>query len=162
MNIRTPNEIVYIESGLIYLKAEIYKRQFKFWSKIRDNLNSPSSLATVYHQAIEKNTHFIRHYKNLHKQFSDEESCYNFYKNKFSMRMAENIKMKAQLVQYGIANDYIKINPKLTTPDYHKKHTIIENNRLIVTKYRTGSHYLRINTGRWIRHLKSDVYVNAI
>ena len=149
MNIRTPNEIVYIESGLIYLKAEIYKRQFKFWSKILDNLNSPSSLATVYHQAIEKNTHFIRHYKNLHKQFSDEESCYNFYKNKFSMRMAENIKMKAQLVQYGIANDYIKINPKLTTPDYHKKHTIIENNRLIVTKYRTGSHYLRINTGRW-------------
>ena len=34
----TPSEVVYIETGFNELKAEIYKRQHKFWSKILSNI----------------------------------------------------------------------------------------------------------------------------
>ena len=62
---RTPNEIVYVESGCHTLKPSIYKRQFKFFQKILDDCreypNSPVS--AIYKLALDSNTQFIRHYK---------------------------------------------------------------------------------------------------
>ena len=63
-----PSEVVYIETGFNELKAEIYKRQHKFWSKILSNIESDShnSISKIYKAAVDKNTHFLRHYIKLH------------------------------------------------------------------------------------------------
>ena len=42
----------------------------------------------------------------------------------------------------------MKINQNLTCPDFYHKYITWELNRNIITKYRTGSHYLQINAGR--------------
>ena len=54
----TPNEIVYTESGVVELKAEIRKRQYKFWENILKNIEKA---------AIDKNmkTSFTSAIKNM-------------------------------------------------------------------------------------------------
>ena len=55
----TPNNILYIESGLTSLKGSVYKRQYKFWAKIlKDIDNDPHSpISQIYKQAIECTIH---------------------------------------------------------------------------------------------------------
>ena len=57
----TPNEIIFFESGLTELKAEIYKRQFEYWGKIMTNIEDDphSEVSKLLIQAITKNLHFI-------------------------------------------------------------------------------------------------------
>ena len=57
LNTRVPNEILYLETGFYDLKAEIYKSQYRFWSKIKKNItNDPdTNIAILYSTAIHKN-----------------------------------------------------------------------------------------------------------
>ena len=153
MNSRTPNEIVFLETGLTHLKAEIYKRQHKFWSKVlkKIEMDSLSSVALIFSQALDKNTHYIRHYKNLHKDFGDADTCYNFYVKEFTDKMKRDIKQKAAAQEYGIVNDYVQLNSDLSSPSYYHKYILPEVLRQILTKYRSGSHYLKIVTGSFLR-----------
>ena len=147
MNLNTPNEIVYMESGLIHLKSEIFKRQYKFWKKIQDDIKVPSAISNLYNLAIEKNTYFIRHYIKMHALFKDAQHCYNFHKDKFTEINIENMRKKAELSEINTMKDYITINKYMNKPTYLNSN-IMERDRIILTKYRTGSHYLRINTGK--------------
>ena len=54
-----PSEVVYIETCFNELKAEIYKRQHKYWLKILSNIESDShnSISKIYKAAVDKNTH---------------------------------------------------------------------------------------------------------
>ena len=56
MSIRTPTEIVYIESGLAQLKCKVYKRQYIFWKKVLADIESDNnmSIAKIYTLAITK------------------------------------------------------------------------------------------------------------
>ena len=51
----TPNDILYVESGLTSLKGSVYKRQYKFWAKILKDIANDrhSSIMQIYLQAIE-------------------------------------------------------------------------------------------------------------
>ena len=61
MKSNTPNEIVYIESGCNPLKCEIYKRQFKFWQKIKDEIvcNPDSPIVKLYEMAVQQKLSFM-------------------------------------------------------------------------------------------------------
>ena len=50
IKMRIPNEIIYRETGVYELKAEIYRSQYKFWSKVKQDIeNDPdSSIAKLY------------------------------------------------------------------------------------------------------------------
>ena len=50
----TPNEIIFIESGLIELKSEIYKRQYKFWVKTLEMIDPQSEVSKMLTKALEK------------------------------------------------------------------------------------------------------------
>ena len=51
MSIRTPTEIVYIESGLAQLKCKVYKRQYIFWKKVLADIeNDKNNLHACYHK----------------------------------------------------------------------------------------------------------------
>ena len=59
MSEKTPNEIIFIESGFTNLKAEIYKRQYKFWKKLVADTEGDSSspVSLVIKMGIHKNIH---------------------------------------------------------------------------------------------------------
>ena len=40
---KTPNEIIYIETGSCELKAQIFKRQYKFWKTVKEDIEKDPS-----------------------------------------------------------------------------------------------------------------------
>ena len=49
---------------------------------------------------------------------------------------------------HNIYHDYILLNKDLQPPHYYKLRCLSEHDRIIMTKYRSGSHNLAIQTGR--------------
>ena len=146
-------KLFFIETGLVHLKAEICKRQYKFWEKIVKRVeNDPdSAVMLIFTQAMAKNLHYIRHYMNLHKKFKDADSCYTFYAQEFSQKMRSQIIKKAADQSYGILTDYLLINRDLSSPLFYHEYNLPEAERQVITKYRCGSHYLKIVTGSFSR-----------
>ena len=146
----TANDIVYSESGFKPLKATIRKRQFKFWKKINAEIqNNPDSPITLlYLVAIEKKIPFVKHYMNLHSKFQNENECYEFFSKYDEGRIKERLLAANSEDPEGIKGVYVTINPSLQCPQYFKLYTVNEKDRIILTKYRTGSHYLNMEKGR--------------
>ena len=148
MKANIANEIVYIESGCYPLTAAIYKRQYNFWDKIMNEVaNDPASpIVAVYKNAIDIKLPFIMHYVNLHQKFNSADECFDYYIKKDRENIRQGISSKAD--QIGPRATYLQINPNLVTPDYYSSYQLCETDRLILTKYRSGSHYLNVQKGR--------------
>ena len=148
----TPNDIVYMESGHLPLKSTIYKRQYKFWSKIKKEMedNPDSPITKLYQIGINSRVPFLRHYLNLHQEFTNEDECFKFYNLKERDTISERIRNEALRDPKGVRGVYLTINPALQTHEMYGKYITSENRRLILTKYRTGSHYLNIQKGRYL------------
>ena len=153
-----PNEIIYIESGFKELKSMIYRRQLKFFRKYKqDALDNPtSSICSIFRQAIDVNIPYIRHYKQLDQNFTDPDECCQFYIQKFDASITCKIKLKHESDSNSILGTYFKINPLLNSPQMYQSMSCMESERSIITKYRTGSHQLRIQSGRLHHEQQSD------
>ena len=153
MKNNTPNQIVFIESGLTELKAEIYKRQYDFWGKVLKSINDDplSQISKILMKGIDNNVHYIRHYKKIYNDFRSAQHCFNFHKETFTNTIKKEIAEKTGVNTYSALDDYILINPLLEPPDFYNKYTLCESERKLLTKYRTGSHMLKINTGYFQR-----------
>ena len=151
MKNNTPNQIVFIESGLTELKCEIYKRQYNFWMKILSDINNDpySEVSKILTKGIDKNVHFIRHYKKLANDFMSAQECYNYYRGCFIDGIKQEIIDKTKIYTFSPLDDYILINPSLETPK--AQNMLCEYERQVITRYRSGSHFLRINTGYFQR-----------
>ena len=153
MRSNTPNAILFIESGLTELKAEIYKRQYEYWGKVQKSIDDDpyTEISKVLIKGIETNVHFVRHYKEMTTKFSNACECYNFFKETSKNKMKEDIVKKTQVHSFSVLDDYVRINPTFESPTFYHKYTICERERQLLTKYRSGSHYLKINTGYYQR-----------
>ena len=131
------------------LKAEIYKSQFKFWEKIKEFMNKEpdSTITEIYKAAISSNVHFLRHYIKLHTMFSSSDECFSQYRNDFIESTKSSIRLKASNDNNIVHKDYILLNTELKTPDFYSTYSVIEHERLILSKYRTGSHHLKLLAG---------------
>ena len=153
MRSNTPNQIIFVESGLIELKSEIYRRQYKFWVKTLETINNDphSEVSKMITKGIGKNVHYIRHYKKLVNDFRNEQDCFKFYKKCFEDKLRQDIAEKTRVHSYSALDDYILINPLFETPEFNTHYTLCEADRQIIMKYRSGSHMLKINTGYFQR-----------
>ena len=149
INTRSPNEIIYMETGFYELKAEIYKAQHKFWTKIKTDIEKDpdTTVSTLFRKALDKNVQYLRHYKMLHLKFRTPEQCFSHYRESFETEMKNKITTKSTSMD-SIYHEYISLNPNIVTPDFYETYKSSEPNRMIVTKYRTGSHFLHIHRGR--------------
>ena len=152
MNIKqnTANEIVYIERGFKPLKGMIYKRQLKFFRKYRDCClqNSTAATSKIFLEATAKNISFLKHYKKLDATYTSPKECYNYYTNESTNVNAEKVMAKHSADNNSILGTYYRINPELKSPKLYTEPLCIESDRKIITQYRTGSHELRIQSGR--------------
>ena len=144
------NEIAYTESGFKPLKAMIYKRQLKFFRKFTDSCRNNPTAATskVFNQACDKNITFLKHYVKLDTNFDNPEQCFQHYVNESDKIVKDKIKATYSTDENSILGTYYKVNPQLESPVFYKKPLCMESERIIITQYRTGSHNLRIQTGR--------------
>ena len=153
MRKHTPNEIIFIETGLIELKAEIMKRQFKFWSSTMHKVDNDTSMVTsvLIKRAIGKNIQYLRHYKNLVSRFNNPTQCFEKYKKDFTNRLNENIQKKLAKGTCLVLNDYFSLNATRSSPIFYREYLLNEKDRKLLTRYRTGSSFLKINTGYYSR-----------
>ncbi len=146
----TPNEIVYVESGFHNLQSSIHKRQLKFFQKVkqdcRDNPNSPVSV--VLQQALDQNTQFLRHYIKLERTFISPQRCFDQHVDEHKQQIEQKIRQKFDSDPDSILGTYHRVNPDLQVPEFNNNIACHEVDRKTITRYRTGCHKLKIQTGR--------------
>ena len=97
---------------------------------------------------MDQNINFICHYKNLDNKSNHVDDCYNFYSHECKAAASEKILRKATGDMDGYYGTYLEKNELLTFPVFYSNACCLESERFIITRYRTGSHNLKIQTGR--------------
>lgn len=133
----TSNDIVYIETGQPNVKCTILDRQMKFLKKLRqrgDYITDIINMAIRSKSPMGKRIEFL--------SSLNESQSENFMRN---------LKETVSTSDSSRRITYHAINPTLTPSNFLQSTTIQEPDRIAVTRLRVGSHYLRIETGRWSR-----------
>ena len=64
-----------------------------------------------------------------------------------------NIRVKSSNNPGSKLDTYLSINPELKEANFKN---VIETDRRLISKYRTGCHHLKIETGRWQNQLRDE------
>ena len=97
---------------------------------------------------MSKNIQYLRHYQKLVSDF-ESAVCHYHHLNDINNKIKQSVTSKTEVERNSILNDYVKINPLLISPSFYTQYTIKEYDRLMTTKYITGSHFLKIQTGKY-------------
>ena len=146
----TSNEILYTESGFRPLKPSIYKRQLKFFRKIKENCaNKPNSVVSMlFIDGLNKKTSFLKHYIKLDNTFPSLFDCFTYYKTMHDEQVREKIIEKHRVDKNSILGTYFSVNPNLESHIMYREVCCNENDRTILSKYRVGCHMLKIQSER--------------
>ena len=144
----TNNEIVYIEAGKHPLEGRIKSLQHKFWSKmIKYTVDNPdSAIAKVLRAGRACNLPYLRYYDDLHRDFSNPRFCENSIDARHRQMWREAMVRESDDSDSKLGT-YIRVNPELK-PFITPPNTL-EGERTIITRFRTGSHSLAIELGRF-------------
>jgi len=141
---QTPNQIVLLEAGIVKLRDRILKQQKNFLlKKLRDE---EEPLTKVYRLCERENT---KGYQILQKALNYSAVPLNDVREAI---MADNRSSKL--------NTYKILNPDLSLCEIYKENIcyIPDYVRAEFTKFRTSSHYLNIEKGRWQRIPREQRY----
>ena len=143
----TCNKIVYIETGTHQIKCMIKRSQIQFWSSLVRNLDVNSSLSKLIQAASNINLSYIMYYENLVTKFVTANKCESDLKSEFSNSIKLKIRNANLYDPDSKLGTYLQVNPDLTTPTHDNN--MFEIERVHITRFRTGSHNLHIETGRF-------------
>ena len=141
VRLSTPNDLVYIETDLLPIKAFILARQYKFYARFKKSIRNNSRREKIFSILLQNQTSFIQHYEQLISKYSSVDDIIEEFRTQTKERVREN-------TQKGHSKfcTYAKINPCLTLSSLLD---IIHPAVNYITKFRLGSHYLPVETGRW-------------
>ena len=144
------NEIVHIESGKMPLQARIKGLQLKFWCQMKLYVteNPNSALAKVYGMGMTANSSYLRYYQRLESVYENPKACEERIEKEALNSYQEKIRSKHRNDNDSRLGTYLRINPNLQC-HVPKPQTIMESERELITRFRTGSHSLAIETGRY-------------
>ena len=151
------NEILYIESGRYPLQCIIKKSQVRFWINMMEykDENSNSALAKTLEMTMEENLHIVSYYTDLLRDYNTPETCQRELNFEFKEKWTNRIRESAHQDMNSRLGTYYQINPDLT-PWIPYPQTIMESERKLVTRFRTGSHSLNIEIMRYSNVLRED------
>lgn len=153
LNIRenVNNEIVYTETSALPLICRIRKQQTNFWLYIMDYIHQhpDAAIAKVIKQAEDENIPYIKSYKKLVQNHTNGETCFNNLKNEHLNGISSKMEIELNKDPDSRLGMYKRINPDLT-PYIPKPQNLLEMERTIITRFRTGSHSLKIELGRYL------------
>ena len=144
----TPALIIYIESGLLPIRALVEARQFKFYKRFVDSLKPGGERKLVFEKLLENPTKYLKHYLSLINKYANHHDIYEHYLNETKSKirdLAAKGKPKFQA--------YLRINPNLeTSPFLQCMHPSTKD----IIRFRVGSHNLPIETGRWCQKKREE------
>ena len=137
VRIQTTNNIVLIEAGAAPLKDRVWKQQKNFLKKKLQDVDEP--LTKVYRLCERGNT---KGYKYLQRVMNFE------YKSLDNIRATVTANTTSTRL-----NTYKTLNPELAFNKVYQEEVqyIPDYVRVEYTRFRTGSHKLNVETGRWSR-----------
>ena len=142
------NEIVYIESGRYPLKCRILKLQLKFWLSLQTYCDESPDSALKHFLDVAKRIElpYVKWYMSLEEKYGSPNNCQKMleaeYAAKWRTTFDNNDDNDSRL------GTYLQVNPTLSSPEYLKA-VMFETDRLILTRFRCGSHSLAIEKGRY-------------
>jgi hypothetical protein len=145
-----PNLIVLIESGCLSLKCLIQSRQLKFFRRFKLSLEQDSTRYAIFQQLLSEPTEYLKHYVELDARYDNSKMI----KSQMMETVRQTIKDLAsdsnKHYKYWV---YLQMNPNLVKSPFLNR---IDITGKCITKFRAGSHLLKIETGRWSRTLRGD------
>ena len=140
------NEIVYIETGSWPLQVRITKQQLKLWTSVNKIVqgNSDHYISKLVSIASESNCSYLKYYKELDEKYSNSDDCGKKMIEDFKSTYESKIRTASSDIDSRLGT-YLTINPSLSKPEFKEK---LEFQRVCISRYRTGSHNLQIETGR--------------
>ena len=145
------NEIVHVETGKFPLCGKVKSTQLKFWLFIINKyvVDFPeSAVAKVVKMGMECNSKYLKHYTDLQATYENPTAC----KEAIDLKYIELCKSK-MIAKYNLDPDsklgtYYRVNPNLTS-NVQNPQPVMEFERELVTRFRTGSHSLAVEIGRY-------------
>ena len=133
---QTPNQVVLTECGMIELKELVRKCQQRF---INSKLVDPEEpLSKIYRLCQQNNTNAFRCLQRAKEFVFDAEA---------RRKQAMNSSEKTRTVTYRNINPQFSVHGMYKSTDrYYPDYRRVE-----VTRFRVGSHRLKVETGRWSR-----------
>ena len=146
LNVRTntPVLLLYIESGLLPIRALIEARQFKFFIRFQKSLDPDGDRKLVFDELLQDPPNYLQHYLTLHTKYENHHQIYREYIDDVKRKIHENSAKPGG----SKFNMYVRINPTLqTSPFISCMHPLSGD----IVRFRLGSHNLPIEKGRWRR-----------
>ena len=145
----TNTEIVYLEANRYPLNIRIARQQLKFWNYIQTYLaeNPDHPLAGVIEYGQRIRLPYLQYYEKLQTEFEDTDACEEVLTQRFHTMCMTKIRQKAEEDANSRLGVYLQVNPQLEPPSHNYAYNL-EFERVLITRYRSGSHKLRIETGR--------------
>ena len=137
----------YILSQECTLECIIKKRQLAFWTKLKNNIQN-RVLSRILDIGNEHNLEFITYYKNLELQYASPENCEKMLKMKYDEIWKQKLEDNAREDIDSKLGTYYDINPNCNSEHMKNYIDMLELERITLTRFRTGSHNLKIETGR--------------
>ena len=141
-------EIVYIEANRSPLNIRIAKQQLKFWISLQSYLeqNPGHPLKGLIDQGLASNLPYLKYYTDLQTTYTSPKNLQDVLTNEFHTSNTTKINAKSNNDAESRLGVYLLVNPNLTPPP--QNHQILECERVLLTRYRCGSHNLKIEVGR--------------
>ena len=137
-----------MESGLYPLLIRIKKQQLKFWKGLQrlmtDNPNH--HISNLVRNAENFNLNYIRYYKNLESSYIFPKNCESVLRRNFREDIERKITSTAAADDYSKLGAYFEVNPQFIAPNFRN---VFELDRIVISRYRSGSHNLKIESGRF-------------
>ena len=144
----TPALILFVESGLLPIRALIDAREYKFFKRFQDSLQPNSERSLVFDELLRNPSRFLKHYIKITDMFQNHRQIYAHHLNAVKVKIRELVaKGKPKF------STYQRYNPDLEpSPFLQCMHPLTCD----IIRFRVGSHCLPIETGRWNQRKREE------
>ena len=144
------NEIIHLESGKWPTSLRVKKAQLKFWIYLQEYKDKfpDAALSKMLQIGMDNRLTYLKYYENLKSIYGDPENCRISIEREYFEQVKTKIHNENEKDADSKLGTYLLINPTLQKYVPNPQN-IMEVERELVTRYRTGSHSLAIELGRF-------------
>ena len=139
------NRLALIESGFLPLSCLIQARQLNFFRRFKESLQKDSVREAMFNELLEKKSAFLKHYIDLDSRYEDSYQLISEQVDELKLKIRTLGANKDRHYKHWI---YLQMNPELKPSPFLSRIDVVGK---ALTKFRLGSHKLKIETGRWSR-----------
>ena len=95
---------------------------------------------------MDNNLSYIKYYKNLQRDYETPKNCQSELTKTFHDKLQQKVRSAAAADKDSKLGAYLDVNPNFVKPNIKN---CFELDRITMSRYRSGSHNLRIESGRF-------------